>query len=105
MKYRFRSRLFSVLGTARVLVCVSVFVLGGMSLLFADDYVDDAYFWPSAHSKQLRVDATAFQEGVDAEYQISATEDNELPAQKADSVANVRFIQVSDTVVKAIIRR
>ncbi len=103
---------------------VSVAILGlALCPLQADDYVDDAYYWEDAvsvskpesssieSSSEVRNDAiTTSVKKVPSSVRSSAPQ-KATASQKAVQSANrpvtsnVEFIQVKDTVVKAVIHR
>jgi len=92
----------------RITALILLACIGGVVCLqtvTADDYVDDVYFWQPAHKKSAQADKQQTQ-------QLQQTQQQQQPVQRQDSTLRtsakpekVSFVQVSDTVVKAVIRR
>jgi len=75
----------------------------------ADDYVDDVYFWQPAKPKTAKPDKTASEQKQPAT--VTKSQQQSTAGAKGSSAKTTakpekfRFVQVSDTVVKAVIRR
>ncbi len=75
-----------------LLYLLPLLFLLALSPLWADDYVDDAYYWEGSQP------------------QVVVTTNTKVRVQQTDTLQNtkqqkVQIIQANDTVVKAVIRR
>lgn len=72
-----------------------------LSLAYAEDNVDDVYYWPGAASNPQPVTSTS----TSTPTKSNQSQPNTQSKSTSGAEPKVEFIQVQDTVVKAIIRR
>jgi len=106
-------------------ILTSCLLLGGIAMLSADNYVDDAYYWPGVKrtptvSMQQSAGTTGSTDKTSSSSSPTSTglnactttpnnQSQTIPEQALQQTAapkeKIQFIQVTDTVVKAVIRK